>query len=500
VITWTVTILSLYLVLILTIGFFSGRGAGKNAESFFVANRHLNWLQESMAVVTTIVSAAALVGTIGLFYADGADMLGYVIGFAFLMPLTYWCIGSRLRRLGRARGYQTQAVFIGDFYQSRYLYWCIALAGIVFAIPYFMTSPVAMGYLLSRYTGIPYPAGVLIFVTVAAVYTLKGGLRAVANTDIFHGALLLIFLLVTVVTLMAHAGGLWHVLDNTPRATVSTSGRGMKLFLSWILYMGFGACVQPDRCFRMFAVRDENNMRKGVMISGAMVAFCAFSYLSIALAVRTFLPNIKNTDTTLATGLQVAAAWLIPWFVMNAWGSGMSNFTAGLLSTANIFVKDIFEPWYVRRHNIPLGPKRDRLIILAARTFIVCIVLITVCVSFYPPVFIWTLMNLWAGSFVQFFPLFMLGFLWRGVTRLGAVLGLTSGIICMALWSFVLKSPLGLVPGINALAVNTVVLVVVSLLIPEKKQLKEQRDAMRKLASPENAIEAAPVPSLATGD
>ncbi len=496
-ISWTIAILSVYLLVILTIGFFSGRGAGKDAESFFVANRHLSWLQESMAVVTTIVSAAALVGTIGLFYADGADMLGYVIGFAFLMPLTYWYIGSRLRRLGRARGYQTQAVFIGDFYHSRYLHWCIALTGILFAIPYFMTSPVAMGFLLNRYTGIPYPAGVLIFVTVSAVYTLKGGLRAVANTDIFHGALLLAFLLVTVVTLMLYAGGLQHVLDVTPRATVSTSGRGMKLFLSWIIYMGFGACVQPDRCFRMFAVRDENNMRKGVIISGAMVGFAAFSYLSIAIAVRTFLPNIKNTDTTMATGLQVAAAWLIPWLVMNAWGSGMSNFTAGLLSTANIFIKDIFEPWYVRRHNMPLGPKRDRLIIMVARTFIVCIVLITVCVSFYPPVFIWTLMNLWAGSFIQFFPLFMLGFLWRGVTRLGASLGLTSGIACMVLWSFVFKSPFGLVAGINALAVNTVVLIVVSLVVPEKQELKDEREELRRVASPEAETERAAAAAVA---
>ena len=68
---WTVVILSIYLVLILAIGFYSGRGAGKDAESFFVANRNLNWLQESMAVFTTIAPAGALLGTIGLFYKDG---------------------------------------------------------------------------------------------------------------------------------------------------------------------------------------------------------------------------------------------------------------------------------------------------------------------------------------------------------------------------------------------------------------------------------------------
>jgi hypothetical protein len=35
VISTTVIILSVYLVVILTIGFYSGRGAGKDAESFF---------------------------------------------------------------------------------------------------------------------------------------------------------------------------------------------------------------------------------------------------------------------------------------------------------------------------------------------------------------------------------------------------------------------------------------------------------------------------------
>ncbi|MGA2991015.1 MAG: sodium:solute symporter family protein [Candidatus Korobacteraceae bacterium] len=478
---WTVVILSVYLVVILCIGFYSGRDAGKNTESFFVANRHLNWLQESMAVFTTIAPAGALLGTIGLFYRDGGNMLGYIIGYSFLMPLTYWYIGSRLRRLGRLRGYQTQAVFIRDFYQSRYLRWGMAIVGICAAIPYFMVNPVALGYLLNRYTGFPYAAGVWLFVVLATVYTLKGGLRAVANTDIFHGILLLVFLLGAIFALVFHGGGVMRVLD-TPKAVVGTSAPALGIFYSWLIYMGFGACVQPDRCFRMFAVRDESNMRRGVIMSATMVAFAAFSYFATGLAVNSFIPNITKTDETLAAGLQVAAVWLVPWFVMNAWGGGMSNFTSGMLSVANIFIKDLFEPWYVRRNNLAPGPKRDRLIILTARIFIVCMALITVGVCFYPPPFIWTLINITHGSLIQFFPVFMIGFLWRGVTRLGAQCGWTCGVLCMMLWSFVYEPPLGPLAGIDALIVNTIVLVVVSLAVPEKKELKEQREEMRRLA------------------
>jgi hypothetical protein len=50
------------------------------------------------------------------------------------------------------------------------------------------------------------------------------------------------------------------------------------------------------------------------------------------------------------------------------------------------------------------------------------------------------------------------------------------------LWSFVYEPPLGPLAGIDALIVNTIVLVVVSLAVPEKKELKEQREEMRRLA------------------
>ena len=486
---WTVIILGAYLICILIVGVYSGHGAGKDAESFFVANRQLNWLQESMAVFTTTIPAAALVGTIGLFYAGGANMIGYLISYSFLMPLTYWYVGSRLRRLGRAKGYQTQAVFISDFYQSRYLRWAVALAGIAFSIPILMTSPVALGYLLDHYTGIPYTVGVLLFIGVSAIYTLKGGLRAVANTDIFHGVLLLLFLVGTIVTVVLHAGGIVHVLD-TPKATVSTSGPGLELFLAWIFYVGLGTCVQPDRAFRTFAVRNENNLRNGVILSGAMVGLSALSFLTIALAVHSFAPDIKQTDTTLATGLELAAPWLIPWFVMNAWGGGMSAFTAGLLSVANIFIKDIFEPWYVRRRNVAPGPHQDRLIVLSARVFISCMILITAGVSFYPPPFIWSLINITLGSLLQFFPMFVFGFLWRRVTWLGAASGWTIGVIAMFLWSFVFKPPFGPLAGVNALAVNVVVLIIVSLLVPETKERKAQREALRELAT--SSVDAKP--------
>ena len=478
----TILILAIYLAVIFAVGIFSGRGAGRNTEAFFVADRQLSWLQESMSVFTTMVPAAALVGTVGLFYAGGANMLGYLISYSFLLPLTYWYVGSRLRRLGRSQGYQTQAAFIGAFYQSEFLRWGVALAGIVFSLPIILSQVVSLGYLLNHYTGLPYSAAVFLFVIVSAGYTLKGGLRAVANTDVLHGVLLLIFMLAAIVAMLLHAGGIFNVLD-TPKATVSSSGPGMAVFFAWTFYVGLATCVQPDRAFRSFAVRDERNLRKGVIVSGAMTAFCALCFLIIALAVGKFAPGLKHTDTALATGLGVAAPWLIPWFVMNAWGGGMSSFTAGMLSVANIFVKDIFEPLSARRRQEMTKERRDRLTMRISRGFIVCVALLSLAVSAYPMPFIWALINVTVGGLLQFLPMFVLGFLWRGMTRLGASVGWSSGVICMFLWSFVTKPPLGPLAGVDALLVNFAVSLAVAVLLPEREEDKAARDRLRALAS-----------------
>jgi Na+/proline symporter len=256
----------------------------------------------------------------------------------------------------------------------------------------------------------------------------------------------------------------------------------------------------------MFAVRDDKNMRKGVILSGVMLCFACLTYLAIGLSARAILPYVlKNTDTTFATALTYAAPWLVPWFVMNAWGGGMSNFTAGMLSVSNIFIKDIFEPWYMQRKNIPSGPRRDRLVILATRSWMTFLALITLCVCFSPPPFLWDLINLTLGLFLQFAPLFVFGFYWKGATRLGAQFAWTTGWVLMLFWSFGPKPPIfGPLAGLNALIVNAVVFVVVSLLVPEKPELKAEREEMRRYAAitdEEHSLAmASAVPSPVIGD
>jgi Na+/proline symporter len=80
--------------------------------------------------------------------------------------------------------------------------------------------------------------------------------------------------------------------------------------------------------------------------------------------------------------------------------------------------------------------------------------------------------------------MFVFGLFWKGSTRLGAQVSWTAGWALMLLWSFGPKPPIfGPLAGLNALIVNAILFVVVSLLFPEKAEAKVAREEMRRFSA-----------------
>jgi solute:Na+ symporter, SSS family len=476
---WILGSLAIYMALILVIGFRSGRQAHRDTESFFVADRNINWLQESMAVFTTIAPANALLGTVGLFYANGMNISGYLIGYVFVTPMIYWLVGTKLRRLGKLKGYQTQAVFVGDLFSSRLLYWLIAITGVMFMVPYFMTNAIAVGILLEQTTGFPFSAGAALFIIVSVSYCMHGGLRAVADTDIFHGVLLLIFFVVAVVVMIAAAGGITEVFSSQKAVVATDNPAALKTFFAWILFIGISPIVWPDRSLRMYAVRDESNLRRGVIVTGVLLCIGCLSYLVFGITGNIISPNIKNTDTTMPVIIGAAAAWLLPFFVVNAWGSGMSNFSAGMLSTANIIIKDIYEP--LKRRTSPASEETPSAPIWIARAIMLALSCFTLLVCLGNPPFIWTLISITISFFLQLSPILVLGLYWRKSSRVGAIVSWMMGVALVVVWTFWLPSPYGLFPGLVALGANIVLYVAFSLLVPDDIATMKARNELLDL-------------------
>jgi SSS family solute:Na+ symporter len=463
---FTILFVVVYLVVIIWLGMAAAKGAGRSQETFFVAGRDLGWIPEGMSIYATIVSGAVFTGTVGLFYASGVNMLGYGLGYALLMPILYYIVGSQVRRFSRHYKFQTQAEIFGALYDSRVLRFGAAIGGVVFLVPYFAVNAVAMGVVLESSLDLPYQIGVLLFLVVTLSYATVGGLRSVAYTDVLNGAIALLFTVVTVGTLWA-AAGWWEPLTFEPKSVLATSGPGLTTYLTWFFFIALSVIALPDRMLRMVSVRDDSNLKRASLLILGALALASLGYAILGLSTNVLLPGVEATDTVLPTAIQEFAPALIPLFIVTILATGMSTYNSGLLTASNIVTRDLYLPGrrkvLARRAEEMTTRRRNREGVMVGRILMVILTVIAFFIAGTQPPFIWDLVNITLTFFLQFVPLLVGAVFWERASRLAAEVGFIAGVAAGVYWSFFGTAPFGFQAGLAALIVNAVVFVALSL-------------------------------------
>ncbi|MFE9958958.1 sodium:solute symporter [Micromonospora sp. NPDC005299] len=467
---WIYGLLFVYLGVILAVGFLAGKKTRDDPESFYVADRQLNWKQEGLSVFSSAATGAALLGTIGQFYGLKGGFLGYAVGYAVFGPALYWLMGSRLRRLGARYGYQTQAEFLGHYFGSKTLSLASSIMTVGLLMVYMAVLPIAVSSAMAKYTGLNYNVGVVLFLVVALSYTLYGGLRAVAQTDVWHGMILLAFLLLLVGGLVWAAGGPLDLIsapESQSYQFIPSTNSGLLIFLPWLITIAVSIVSLPDRSHRMFSAKNDKNLRQAVILMGATLGFTSFAFLFSGMALNILVPGVKKTDGAILLGLEGHAKWLIPLFVVNVWGASIAAASMHMLTVANVFMKDIYAPLH-RRLNPAAGASADpsgRRSVQVGRVMMLLTAFVALLVSAGQPKVIFDIVGVVLGLFSQFGVIFLLTLFWRRTTKAGVVSGLVVGIGLTLMWQYAVASPFGMAqPSVIALAANVAVTVVVSLL------------------------------------
>ena len=66
-----------YFAVILGIGFFAGRGEGKNAKEYFLAGGKLPWYIVGASLVAGSVNSEQMVGTVGIAWQEGMKIVNW---------------------------------------------------------------------------------------------------------------------------------------------------------------------------------------------------------------------------------------------------------------------------------------------------------------------------------------------------------------------------------------------------------------------------------------
>jgi SSS family solute:Na+ symporter len=468
-------IMFLYLLFVLFLGSWAGRGRESSIVEYVAASRSLNFVVMYFLMGGAIFSAFAYLGGPGWAYSRGAAAF-YILGYCAFGLVPWWLWGPRTLRAGQKYHYVTQSQLFSDRFQSKSLSIIITVVSILAFIQYIALQMKGSAYIFEVGSGgrIPFWAGAMIAYAVVLIYVFFGGVRGVAWTNVFQGA----FMVVTAWVLglyFAYSlyGGPSEMFRQIAEANAThlLVGPGTKMssaaFATALLVSVLGFVMWPHLFMKAYTAKSERVLKQTILMYPTFAIFMV-PVLFIGFAG---IMQVKPADLG-------AADKILPWMFTNmkfppvAIGLVLAAALAAAMSTqdtithaaGSMFAQDFVEVLRKEKHTEKEATRW-------ARISVICFGAISYLVTIFGGQTLVALLLGAYGSIVQLLPLAVATFFWPRATKAGAICGVLVGVFYTYGIDFKIIPKLGDIhAGIQGLILNFIVLIVVSLLTKPMKK------------------------------
>ncbi|GET33443.1 transporter [Prolixibacter bellariivorans] len=378
---WDYMAFILYAVVILGVGLWVSKekkGHKKNAEDYFLASKGLPWWAIGASVIAANISAEQFIGMSGSGFAIGLGIASY----EWMGAATLIIVGKYFLPIFLDKGIYTMPQFLEVRYDSR-VRLALAIFWLLVYVFVNLTSVMYLGALaLETIMGVPLLYGIIALALFAALYSIYGGLKAVAWTDVIQVVFLVAGGLITTwmaldavadkfgvdgplngfVELMKQApekfnmiihrgellvpdgstGGTRDAFQDLPGISVLVGG----LWVANLAYFGFNQYIIQ----RGLAAKSVDEAQKGMIFAG---------FLKILTPLIVVIPGIAAFVLTQNTNIVIepsdkAYPWLLHTFIPTgikgltfaALAAAIVSSLASMLnSTSTIFTMDIYKKY-----------------------------------------------------------------------------------------------------------------------------------------------------------
>ncbi|ABK14104.1 MAG: sodium:solute symporter family protein [Methanothrix sp.] len=479
-------ILGLYLVGLLAIGAWASKKV-KSSEDFIVAGRNLGFWLLTLMIVASICSGMTILGTSGLGYIGGWPTIWEQIFVPLSAAFVILVYGTKLHAISERMGYITIQDYLAQrFYSQRGLRGLSAVAGILVSLIYLVGQYVAISMVLSWMLKISYTDALLIGAIIVMIYTILGGLYAIAWISLVQGLMILIGVLIVSPFIIQSAGGLTHV--NNVLAGIDPNY--VKIWypqmhppyakyafltpmylVSFFFLLTFGLASAPHVINNVLSARSRSFFKWSPL--AAFVLYLIVMYLikisgfaSRVMVEEGMIALPTNVSNAQDYAFVVAAMHIFPHtagpLVAVIVLSAVMSTTDRLMLTIGSYVGwDIYKMFFNKKAS-------DRSITLVSRLAIVFSVILTLILAWRKPpellaFLIWMGIGIMLATFVV--PI-LSGLYWRRATREGAIASMSLGLIgaLVAGWYHWFVSPLPVHFSFYGFLLSIAAMVVVSLL------------------------------------
>jgi SSS family solute:Na+ symporter len=180
-----------YATVIVFIGLWVSRvkkGKQRTSQDYFLAGRTLPWWIIGAALIAANISAEHFIAMSGSGYAIGLAIAAY----EWIAAISLIFVAKYFLPVFIQKGIFTMPQFLMQRYDRR-VSTCFAVFWVLVYIFVNMTAVIYLAALaMERIVGVPMKYGVIAFSSFAALYSLWGGMKAIAWTDVVNVAVLII--------------------------------------------------------------------------------------------------------------------------------------------------------------------------------------------------------------------------------------------------------------------------------------------------------------------
>lgn len=448
-----------FLVLLFMVGMYTSRKI-KDHEDWLVAGRNLGVLPLTGTIFATTISTVSLLGYLGYYYQMGwggwwnwaGSMLSFAIGAMFF--------AKKLRVHGK--------VTLPEVLEARYgkIHAIIASVMIFVAMMFFLSAQLT-GSATVIQSVLPNTDKALIILVVGSmfiVFTVAGGMEAVAWTDTFCAAIIYIGTFALMFNALDEVGGfgrLHEVLADIKPSTLSPFADGAIPFavaVSWVLTWGIGNFGAPHITSRINAAK--NGDVAAISMAWASVASFAFylPLIIIGLCGILLFPGITKPDMVAPIMIQkLLSPWGAGIMMAGVLAAAISTATAVLLMAGTTFVQDILM-------RISTKQRTPQQILKISRMATLAIGILAMIFTFFTnSSVLWIQANMIGIMGGTLAIIVLAAFAWKRGNAQGALASMLGGCITSLIW-LALDKPFGLFPIIPGCTVGLVLLIVVSLM------------------------------------
>ena len=434
------------------VGIYTRRKA-RDVNGFVLGGRSVGPWLTAFTYGTSYFSAVIFIGYAGQFgYLFGVASTWIGIGNAVLGSLLAWVVlGRRTRIMTQSLDSKTMSDFFGKRYLSKGLKLAAAIIIFIFLIPYTASLFNGLSRLFTVAFGftnenLAYIIIVLIMALLTGIYVLFGGYMATAINDFIQGIIMLIGIVAVIAVVLNANGGLTGSMEALAMSEAggweySSFFGAAPIFLIFVIILtSLGTWGLPQMVSKFYAIKSENDIRKGTIISTIFAIIVAGGCYFLGGFGRLFAEPGTPFDQVVPTILDktIHSDFLMGIVVILVLSASMSTLSSLVLTSSSTLTLDMIKGHVIKEEKFT---EKKQMIIMRIflAIFIVISAVIAIIQKLYNVSTIAQLMGVsWGALAGAFLAPFLYGLYSKKVTKSAVWASFAVGII-ISIFSFVMS-------------------------------------------------------------